>query len=900
MQIRGLTPAALLAALGLLLGVSSTLAQTPGQSEGAGSSEARAADELDEELEPTAGIEEFEEPEGESYRPPAGMEERVIMAGESEAAGDLSAGDSITGFDASDLEALGALSVADLGKFTPNLEIVTAGATSPTFFIRGVGLNDFNSNAAGAVAIYQDDVALNSPALQLGTLFDMERVNVLRGPVGSGPYRNASAGAIKLYGRKPTGDYNGYLRASFGQYASKDFEGALEAPIYEDFLSARIAFRVSKRDGYVRNGCGDAPPVEERTVREVGAGTPNDPRWSICGENVDEVNPFFGRSGKSDVPVGLPIMGNDLGNWAMRGIFRFQPTLDMDFLLNLHGAQRDQYSTQGISYGTRDQQTRPDGTTIQGRLGSQDGNSGNSRYRRPSVVDMETRLRLIFEDAICPPESRPCEKATLRPGRTNAEFLTAEHLARNLDNDPWSGDFNGVGKTTNDTWGANIKGEIALPKDMTFRTVTAYDSYDRLIDADTDQSPNPLFEIKTTDQGWQFFQDLELQGAFREDGTLDWDVGGFFLMEELNVRVDNNFGDATAFLTAEREYVQELTSFAVYASLSWRFLDDFSLDGGFRYNWEDKRIDYALLRANQPLTDVRKEVRSAPTGDVRLTYNFREDTHAYVKYTRGWKGGHYNATGSLRKGVTYAEPEQNDAFETGLRGAWFDSRVGFDASFFYYDYTNYQLFTVEQDFGSLPEFVVINASDVEVYGAEVDVSGRPWDGAFANLRFGWLESTFTDFVQTQTIQEDLGSGNITRQVELNFTGNRLLNSPQFKISLTGEQTVPLGRYGSVTFRYDGAWTDIVYFDATEGRGLPNQDGVFFLPEDTIAQRPYWIHNALLIYRPPISNLEIQAFVRNFTNQAYKSFAFDASGFQNTTIQFIGEPRMWGMTLQLNF
>jgi hypothetical protein len=93
----------------------------------------------------------------------------------------------VTGFNAADLEALGAQSIEDLASFTPNLEIVTAGSTTPTFFIRGVGLNDFNPNSSGAVAIYQDDVPLNSPALQLGTLFDMERVNVLKGPQGTGP-----------------------------------------------------------------------------------------------------------------------------------------------------------------------------------------------------------------------------------------------------------------------------------------------------------------------------------------------------------------------------------------------------------------------------------------------------------------------------------------------------------------------------------------------------------------------------------------------------------------------------------------------------------------------------------------------------------------------------------------
>ena len=148
-----------------------------------------------------------------------------MRGAESEAASDFEAADSVTGFGAEDLAALGAQDIADLAAFTPNLEIVTAGATTPTFFIRGVGLNDFNSNSTGAVAIYQDDVPINAPALQLSTLFDVEAVNVLRGPQGTGLARNASAGAIKIYSRKPTGEFGGFLRSELGNYDAARLRG---------------------------------------------------------------------------------------------------------------------------------------------------------------------------------------------------------------------------------------------------------------------------------------------------------------------------------------------------------------------------------------------------------------------------------------------------------------------------------------------------------------------------------------------------------------------------------------------------------------------------------------------------------------------------------------------------
>src|SRR5262249_46395509 len=114
---------------------------------------------------------------------------------------------SLTQFDMKELNVLGAQNVTDLARVTPNLEIKSLTATTPTFFIRGVGLNDFSANAAGAVAIYYDDVPINAPAIQVPTLFDVESVDVLRGPQGFDDNRNASAGAIRTRYRKPNGQY---------------------------------------------------------------------------------------------------------------------------------------------------------------------------------------------------------------------------------------------------------------------------------------------------------------------------------------------------------------------------------------------------------------------------------------------------------------------------------------------------------------------------------------------------------------------------------------------------------------------------------------------------------------------------------------------------------------------
>jgi outer membrane receptor protein involved in Fe transport len=825
-----------------------------------------------------------------------GIEEIVIKGGESEAAADYQAADSVTAFDASDLEALGAQTIEDLASYTPNLEIVTAGATTPTFFIRGVGLNDFNANSTGAVAIYQDDVAINAPALQLGTLFDMEAVNILRGPQGTGLFRNASAGAIKLYTRKPSGEFDSYLRSSYGNYDYMDFEGAIEAPLYSEILSSRLAFRFTQRDGYGENGC---------AASTVG------PFGTRCGEDPGNAS--------GPVPPGLPEEVNNLHNWAARGTFRIQPTLDMDWLLGIHGARRNEDSRLGQSIGTsgticlnNDIENcfgrTPNGSLSAERIlypfgsASQNvfGNSDSGPYQDPDITRMVRSISVPLRQACASLPTANNERAICQRRADNTALMQVSEDLVDLDDDPYRGDYNRVGPTKNDTWGGYLNGEIALPYGLTLSTVSGYDGYDRFIDVDLDQSPNTLFEIVTEDQGWQATQDVRLAGGFAEL-PLRWEVGGYMLREHIDVQVEN-FLPSEVGTVGLRDYTQDIWSAAGYTSLEWDIDERFTLDGGFRWNYERKWLDFFLRRTGVPYQLYPEDEWQAPTGLVRLTYRFREDTHSYWKYTRGWKPGHFNATASGFQPILPAKPETIDAFETGLRGSWFEGRLGLDLSIFYYSYDDYQLFTVKVDSGESPEFVVINASNAEVYGSEIDLVARPFPGTFLNVRGSWLDSRFNDFTQQQFVQQQAGdalsSDNILKEID--STGNRLLNSPRFKLSLTAEQTIPLGRYGSITARYDGAWTDDTYFDATEGQGIVNQQGLLWMPENAIAQPAYWLHNIWVGYRPPAGNIEIGGWVRNLTDEVYRTFAFDASNFSQTTIHLLGTPRTYGLTVNVGF
>jgi outer membrane receptor protein involved in Fe transport len=163
---------------------------------------------------------------------------------------------SSTSFTAGDLQALRIEDIADLAAYTPNLEINTAfAASNPTIFIRGIGLKDYNANAAGAVTVYQDGVNINSPAIQLGQLFDIDGIDVLRGPQGSVNGRNATAGAILIRSAMPDPEFGVSTSLTYGNYDDKEIEAAINIPLIEDMLTMRVAGTAQWRDGYTKNQC---------------------------------------------------------------------------------------------------------------------------------------------------------------------------------------------------------------------------------------------------------------------------------------------------------------------------------------------------------------------------------------------------------------------------------------------------------------------------------------------------------------------------------------------------------------------------------------------------------------------------------------------------------------------
>jgi iron complex outermembrane recepter protein len=128
----------------------------------------------------------------------------------------------------------------------------TTGRIFPRFYIRGLGNIDFYLGASQPVSIIQDDVVLEHVVLKSNPVYDVDQIEVLRGPQGTLFGRNTTAGIVKFDSIKPSQDANGRLQASYGTHGSVSVDGGIGGAI-SDIASFRVSALYQHRDDYVDN-----------------------------------------------------------------------------------------------------------------------------------------------------------------------------------------------------------------------------------------------------------------------------------------------------------------------------------------------------------------------------------------------------------------------------------------------------------------------------------------------------------------------------------------------------------------------------------------------------------------------------------------------------------------------
>ena len=244
------------------------------------------------------------------------LEEVVVTATKSSVAlEDLSGSANVIVGDA--LRPGGIENVRDMIINVPNLSIGDQFGFARVF-MRGIGMTSIDIGGEGAVSFLQDGAIVPRPAAQLMGMFDLEQVEVLRGPQGTLYGRGATAGAINMVTKKPGDEVGGYANFTVGNFDMFTFEGAIDVPMSEDF-SMRLATKLENRDGFGNNLFSGAE-VDDRDAQayRLTLAYDADGPWSatLSAQYYEEDDNnfafhYFGPSAGTtlDVPLAVPILG---------------------------------------------------------------------------------------------------------------------------------------------------------------------------------------------------------------------------------------------------------------------------------------------------------------------------------------------------------------------------------------------------------------------------------------------------------------------------------------------------------------------------------------------------------------------------------------------------------------
>lgn len=160
----------------------------------------------------------------------------------------------LSAFGADDIQNFGVGSIENIAPRIPSFYFGSFGAARPQLYIRGIGTRSFDPGSESSVGVFVDDVYMGRTSGSFGSLKDIERIEVLRGPQGTLYGRNTIAGAINVISKSPTPEYGGHIEIGASDFNGFDVQGAVGGPLNEDKSAMfRVAGWRTYREGYLTN-----------------------------------------------------------------------------------------------------------------------------------------------------------------------------------------------------------------------------------------------------------------------------------------------------------------------------------------------------------------------------------------------------------------------------------------------------------------------------------------------------------------------------------------------------------------------------------------------------------------------------------------------------------------------
>lgn len=702
------------------------------------------------------------------------------------------------------IEREGLRTVEDLSRRVPGLTYDLGGFLNDTRpAVRGMQ----SERGRPSVAILLDGLDLSGENMVIAgggaavntLLFDLDRIEVVKGPQSVLWGRNAFAGAINFVSREPQHKLEGRVNADIAQGGLIAIDGAINLPIIKDRVALRLNGVFSDRDGFYRN------PV---TGGRLGAARSEGVGGSLLVNITDEIKVVARyihlNQSMSEAPSALLTSNSRLPVPGGRfGAFPGAPTAPCPTDLSGLAPPQQASCTRGSFIGDV----------------------------RAGIADVDL-------------SADPFTGLPMRGMRLQQDIATLSIA--------WDADWGKLSYRF-----GHLDNRSSLEQDGDYTNFAGPPGF--VLSLNAFQVLD--FKNRTFDHEVKFD---------RQFGKVDVLLGGQVFTETSSVTNSaqfwlrnpaSPFGGPPFFLsTAPRtDFASPLTTnrktnyYGIYGSVGWDVTERLRFGADLRWNYENIRFDIPGFR----IQDVSLSQLSAiclpqlangtvftpgtpgtpPPGSIvacpraaglksekltpRITaeYQAADDVLVYVSYSEGFKPGGYNTNEIIDFTDQLYQPERVKAYEAGLKSVWLDKRLIVNADVYFNDYTDQQIGVQQASPSQGGQIVVgsgiVNAGQVRVYGAEVDVDWQAVDWLRLGVNYAYTHSTFASFVQgpppgsspgafadcgvpggqSSSEQFRAESGNICGD----FSGNDVGRSPRHALFLTAEARKKFNNDGDSVF-----------------------------------------------------------------------------------------------------
>lgn len=821
----------------------------------------------------------------------------------------------------------GVNNVRDIANLVPGLDISTAtDQAAPVISMRGVRSTNITELGDPAVGVHLDGIY--SPRMQgaLALMYDVARVEALRGPQGTLFGRNSTVGSINVISAKP--DFSaqfGALNVEAGKYNNKTIDGFINIPVNDEF-AIRVAAKGLKRDSYLEgyydpnqydtrrlnNDILNAPVISEDSYQGVGNTVTQRENWWIdnAGTNPDsQVVRALTPAGKSD-------FYNNANEYSFRVSALWEPL---------------------------------------------DGNFSNHTVFQKYVNDSGNNLDLVN-----------CEKLRGRPGEYGGDcssFMPSDNTYQAVVNVP--GELNLDITYLRNTLNYAVTDELQLV------WLLGYEDMERSSSQDSEVGLDPW-------DGATYFLDgtgaesysTEIQLQSDEYGDLIW-IAGFNYFHERTKTLgyyDNPMDDKAFWDQPDRstdayalfgQATYNLTT-DLHLTLGYRFSDETKEDkggrtyrcsnaGGCAPGWLNRTIlnnlptDYFEDPAIYESFFANDNKGSWTRNDFRigLDYDLDENTMLYSYIASGFKAGGIgdvyevvnDRTGDTTRFETTFDPEEVITWEVGAKTSLFENSLNLQAVFFYTDYTDMQyasvgsignverLSPVEDESGApiLDEngnpvldyqnqpviaYYTQNVPGSTIKGIELEFDWKPYPNGRVTGYVTWTQAEITEDWFTKwdydpeylfDISYDESIDPTNTVLDTNLKGNNLAMTPEYTANISYTHSFNLGNYGFIH-----AWTNVTWKDDSYSTiwnvDKHLDDMAFAVPDEAVrymddSRDAFAVFNASLKYEPQNQKWFVEAFVNNATDEIIQYWNNTSKGFAKGSF---GMPRYYGVRAGINF